>query len=219
MTSLLYLTSSLSESETMNTAVSKNPKDKISNHQCVVVSDIVYVISDLTKHHPRDRYLVASVEEDWCNVRKFTGVQFRSHTYRIRQRDCTKVPDMTKQGLLPTDKHKLENDADDERTTTRGDPLGSQTPITAPVNSDAWDIPEHLLPTFEHIDNTTPPAVCSDRESGTQPKESKLSKSSQSDPFLTQNPETPSVPIPDKPSRYPRRTRRAPRHFKGFVCS
>ena len=183
-----------------NSAVSKNPKGKISNHQCVEVGDIVYVTSDLTKHHPRDRYLVVSVEGDWCNVRKFTGVQFRSHTYRIRQRDCTKVPDMTKQGLLPTDKHELENDADDEHTITKGDPLGSQVPIQVPVNSeDALDIPEHLLPTHEHIDNTTPPALCSDRESGTQTKEYKLSKSSQSDPVLTQNPETPSVSIPDKP--------------------
>ena len=126
---------------------------------------------------------------------------------------------MTKQGLLPTDKHVLENDADDEHTITRGDHLGSQTPIQVPVNSDALDIPEHLLPTYEHIDNTTPPAVCSDRESGTQPKESKLSTSSQSDPVPTQKHETSSVPIPDKPSRYPCRTRRAPRHFKDFVCS
>ena len=199
--------------------VSKNPKGKISKHQCVEVGDIVYVISDLTKHHPRDRYLVVSVEGDWCNVRKFTGVQFRSHTYRIRQRDCTKVPDMIKQDVLPTDKHELENDADDEHTITRGDPLGSQAPIQLPVNSDALDIPEHLLPTYEHINNTTPPAVCSDRESGTQPKESKLSKSPQSDPVPTQNSETPSVPIPDKPLRYPRRTRRAPKHFQDFVCS
>ena len=53
--------------------------------------DLVYLYGDRNKSQARDRYLVASVDGAWCNVRKFTGSQLRRTSYRVRLSDCYKV--------------------------------------------------------------------------------------------------------------------------------
>ena len=61
----------------------------------VQVSDLVYITSDGSKTHTRNQYLVVSVDGLWCNVRKFTGSQLRSTSYRIKLSECYRVPDQT----------------------------------------------------------------------------------------------------------------------------
>ncbi|XP_068706826.1 uncharacterized protein [Montipora foliosa] len=50
----------------------------------VEVGDLVYITSDGSKTSARNRYLVVSVDGLWCNVRKFTGSQLRSTSYRVK---------------------------------------------------------------------------------------------------------------------------------------
>ena len=58
----------------------------------IEVGDLVYVRSDRSKTHPRDRYLVATTDGDWCNIRKFAGSQIQNLSYRVKKSDFFKVP-------------------------------------------------------------------------------------------------------------------------------
>ena len=61
----------------------------------VQVGDLVYITSDGSKTHARSRYLVVSVDGLWCNVRKFTGSQLLSTSYRVKLSECYHVSDLT----------------------------------------------------------------------------------------------------------------------------
>ena len=56
------------------------------------VGDLVYLYSDKDKIHSRPRYLVASLDNEWCFLRKFVGNQLRNNAYRVHRSDCYKVP-------------------------------------------------------------------------------------------------------------------------------
>jgi len=62
----------------------------------VQVGDLVYITSDASKTRARDRYLVVSIDGSWCNIRKFTGYQLRSTSYRIKLSECYRVPGQIK---------------------------------------------------------------------------------------------------------------------------
>ena len=59
------------------------------------VGDLVYISSDGSKTHARNRYLVVSVDGLWCHVRKFTGSQLHSTFYRVERSECYRVPALT----------------------------------------------------------------------------------------------------------------------------
>ncbi len=59
------------------------------------VGDIVYLYSDRTKHHSRDRYLVTDRDSHWLTVKKITGPQFRSTSYKVKDSECFKVSDIS----------------------------------------------------------------------------------------------------------------------------
>ena len=71
---------------------SKCPSRRPLSESTVAVGDIVYVYGDRDKVKGRDRYLVTSVEGDWCNIKKFAGNQLRTTSYRVRRTECFKVP-------------------------------------------------------------------------------------------------------------------------------
>ena len=64
-------------------------------NQSVVVGDLVYLISDRSKNSPRDRYLVVSIEDEWCSIRKFIGNTLKSNSYRVKMFEVYKVPTTT----------------------------------------------------------------------------------------------------------------------------
>ena len=70
---------------------SKAPIGSIPTPPSIDIGDLVYLYADRTKHHSRDRYLVTSVESDWCHLRKFVGSQLRQSPYRVKKSDCFKV--------------------------------------------------------------------------------------------------------------------------------
>ena len=56
------------------------------------VGDIVYLTYDSGKHEIiRPRYVVASIEGQWCQVKKFTGTQLRNRSYRVKKSECITV--------------------------------------------------------------------------------------------------------------------------------
>ena len=58
----------------------------------IQIGDLVYVYSDKDKTHSRPRYLVTSVENEWCFLRKFVGTQLRHNAYKVHRDDCFKIP-------------------------------------------------------------------------------------------------------------------------------
>ena len=71
--------------------LSKAPLSKRRTATALTVGDLVYLHTDRNKSCARHRYLVASVDGNWCNVRKFVGAQLRSSSYRVKSSECYKV--------------------------------------------------------------------------------------------------------------------------------
>ena len=58
----------------------------------IVPRDLVYLYADRNKLKGRERYIVVSVDSNWCTVRKFSGVQFHKPTYKVKTQECYKIP-------------------------------------------------------------------------------------------------------------------------------
>jgi hypothetical protein len=86
-----------------NRAVKNNLSSELSKsggrgpriNQSITVGDLVYLISDRSKNSPRDRYLVASTEDEWCSIRKFIGNTLKANSYRVKTSEVYKVPTTT----------------------------------------------------------------------------------------------------------------------------
>ena len=50
------------------------------------------MFSDKNKSKARNRYLVTSVNGEWCTVKKFVGNQLRATSYKVKQSECYAVP-------------------------------------------------------------------------------------------------------------------------------
>ncbi len=61
----------------------------------VNVGDLVYLATDRDKTQARSRYLVISVEDPWCYVKKFSGNQLRALSYKVKISECLLVPDQS----------------------------------------------------------------------------------------------------------------------------
>ena len=124
----------------------------------VQVGDLVYITSDGSKTHARNRYLVVSVDGLWCNVRKFTGSQLRSTSYRVKLSECYRVPDLTETTLNLSRRYSPDchpEDIDEEPFTSTyvdEDPTLVRTPQSSPNHAPA-PVPSEL---------TTPPEPQSD---------------------------------------------------------
>jgi hypothetical protein len=71
------------------------PRGKPVTSEPISIGDLVYVKADRNKSQARERYLVISIVDDWCYIRKFVGSQLRSTSYKVKLSDCYKVPDHT----------------------------------------------------------------------------------------------------------------------------
>jgi hypothetical protein len=71
---------------------SKCPHPQPTSIQVIGIGDIVYIHNDKTKLQPRPRYIVVTLEGEWCTVRKFVGNTLRQLAYRVKLSECYKVP-------------------------------------------------------------------------------------------------------------------------------
>ena len=67
---------------------SNNSRGLVPNTPSLRVGDIVYLISDKDKSRVRDRYIVVSIDFPWCLVKKFSGLQLRATTYKVKLSEC-----------------------------------------------------------------------------------------------------------------------------------
>ena len=99
-----------------------HPKSELSKsggkakHQTpnIKAGSLVYLYADKDKEHHRPRYLVVSVNQGWCKLRRFTKKYFGFRTYDAKLEECFTVPvDNTK---LPKSEEILPQSESDSET-------------------------------------------------------------------------------------------------------
>ena len=67
---------------------SKHTSGKTANSYNVDVGDLVYLYSDRDKLRARSKYLVVSIDGEWCFIKKFSGNHLRSSSYKVKREEC-----------------------------------------------------------------------------------------------------------------------------------
>ena len=104
---------------------------KIPIPASIVVGNLVYLHSDRNKTKSRDRYIVVSLDGIWCNIRKFTGSQLRSSSYKVKLSECFKVAqDSNLTGILPSRGDNTDDDTLglEDLSSVSNSPLDSTPP-------------------------------------------------------------------------------------------
>lgn len=55
------------------------------------VGDLVYLYSDKDESRARSRYLIVTVDGEWCYIKTFTFNQLRAISYKVKLKECYKV--------------------------------------------------------------------------------------------------------------------------------
>ena len=125
----------------------KTPSCRRPGVVLVDVGDLVYLHIDRNKSRARDRYLVVSVDDNWCYIRKFCGNQLRSTSYKVKRSECYKVSSLCE---LPV-RHRRGSDTSDEE--------GDSNPKICPTPPPIPAIPDVLsLPATEDVNSSRPDA-------------------------------------------------------------
>jgi hypothetical protein len=112
----------------------------------VVVGDLVYLYSDKDKTHSRPRYLVVSIEGQWCFLRKFIGTQLRHNAYKVHRDDVFKVsgPDRSSRSESRIDKSARSAPSTQSFTPTTITNDFVQAPLQQPTALEAPSIPVEI---------------------------------------------------------------------------
>ena len=119
---------------------SKHKSGKTVNSYNVDVGDLVYLYSDRGKSRARSRYLVVSIDGEWCFIKKFSGNRLRSSSYKVKREECYLVPNgfsSSSHSQMKTDYSTDDEDHDIQYTNSSPPP--------------AVDIPNVLTNTVEDI--------------------------------------------------------------------
>lgn len=74
----------------MYSEMSKNPKIP-RNPMPIQSGDLVYLYSERQRLRAGDRYLVVSIDGDWCFIEKCVGNQLRAISYKVKCSGCYHV--------------------------------------------------------------------------------------------------------------------------------
>jgi hypothetical protein len=156
------------ESNHNSSALSKSHGRKPKNGQSLSVGDLVYLYSDRDKTKARPRYIVVSITDGWCYIKKFTGNQLRANSYKVKTSECYRIPSETKiikpqRTLSPNDDYDTDDgvvtkyDHDSDRspgdTSVVGTPNYHETQNFKPL-PDNNTVPSHI----PEVLSTTPPS-------------------------------------------------------------
>ena len=148
------------------------------------VGDLVYLFADRNKSQARDRYLVTSTDQLWCNVHKFKGDQLRNASYRVKKSDCYKVPDLHYMSRPEYHDHGQSDDEDETvafPSDSREEFHPPQSANDMPPDRGLPDIPEQIsVPLFDSAEST----------------EAEMDKSA-----LQHTPDVPNSHVSDRPKR------------------
>ena len=101
---------------------SKHKSKKSATSYNIDVGDLVYLYSDKDKSRARSRYLVVSIDGEWCFIKKFSGNQLRSSSYKVKREECYLVPNDYFPSPHPHIKTDSTDDEDDDIQYTKPPP-------------------------------------------------------------------------------------------------
>ena len=122
--------------------LTKAPRGREASTPTIHVGDLVY------KSSARDRYLVTSVEDRWCFIRKFSGHQLRASSYKVKLSECYLVPNARPTTEAPPQHHDTSDFESDEDTPTVSFDEVPQTLLTIAT---PLEVPVLLTPTDEVV--------------------------------------------------------------------
>ncbi|XP_063427674.1 CD109 antigen-like [Mytilus trossulus] len=111
--------------------ITKAPSRALPESPHSEVGDLVYLYNDRNKTCARDRYLVVSTDNSWCNIRKFVGSQLRNTSYRVKRSDCYKVPSLLNT-LRQQDTYSYDNFTSSDEDDNTGKPQSPPKPPDIP---------------------------------------------------------------------------------------
>ena len=160
-----------------------------NNTMKLCIGDIVYLYSERQKVKARDRYLVVSIDGDWCFIKKFVGNQLRATSYKVKCSECFRVESQIDYKVYRPSETDSECDEVDE--------------IAKPPRQVPVVIPPIL---------TVPP----DYQGNVYPNDDQ--NEPVHDTSYTMNEETPDIPdaTEDPPNDRPVRARKPPAYLKDF---
>ena len=165
--------------------------------QSISVGDLVYLFSERDKHLGRARYIVVSIEGEWCSIRKFANTTLSNSAYRVRISEIYKVVSTVPEPSL----RQQASDDDDPPPDLVPQPLSSVAtppPISAvPVHE---PVPSQQVPEFSSTVEPGLPDTVPDNIVST-------SVPSPAAAYHQEQPETPPIPAeissPVQPSNPP----------------
>ena len=98
---------------------SKHKSKKSATSYNIDVGDLVYLYSDKDKSRARSRYLVVSIDGEWCFIKKFSGNPLRSSSYKVKREECYLVPNDYFPSPHPHIKTDSTDDEDDDIQYTK----------------------------------------------------------------------------------------------------
>ena len=105
---------------------SKAPNRERCPDALLAVGNLVYLHNDSNKLKARDRYIVASMDNEWVYIRKFVGKQLRNNSYKVKLSDCYKVPtSIPKASITP---QVLFNEGNEENAYEESNTVFRQSP-------------------------------------------------------------------------------------------
>lgn len=117
-----------SNHDTSAKSKSKRGKGRVSPTLCV--GDLVYLYCDKDKSKGRCRYLVTSISGEWCTVKKFTGSQLRTTSYKVKLRECYRVP--CEISLSDPSRPESDTDEPEDAVVPAVDNPSAPTPVEIP---------------------------------------------------------------------------------------
>jgi hypothetical protein len=127
--------------------------------QNLLVGDLVFLKADRSKNHARERYIVSSIDGDWCHIMKFNGPKLRSKSYKIQLTECEIIPALCNrpmQTLQPVDSNPEIPNAEPTPPPPPDVPELLSRPADQPTPSP--DIEDKLSSNHKPSRNTRPPA-------------------------------------------------------------
>jgi hypothetical protein len=112
---------------------SKNRNRNGSASPTINVGDLVYLVAERDKTQPRSRYLIISVEDPWCVIKKFSGNQLRATSYKVKTTDCLIVPNRS---MSSTPYPRRDRDSSDEEECEECPYQTSNVPSTLTTPAD-----------------------------------------------------------------------------------
>ena len=85
--------------------------------QAIGVGDLIYLYGDRNKSQARNRYLVVSINGEWCFVKKFSGNQLRASSYKVKFSECYRVPVNIQPNVILNEKDCVSDDEEPCKST------------------------------------------------------------------------------------------------------